>query len=215
VRVIAIDGPAGSGKSTVAKALAARLGLEYLDTGAMYRSVTLAALRRGIDPGAADAVAEVADSVEITLGPEGVVVDGMDATIDIRGPEVSRTVSIVAANPAVRTEMVRRQRAWVAERAGGVLEGRDIGTVVFPDADLKVYLTADPEVRAQRRSKEVADLDFETVAADLARRDALDSGREVSPLAEAADAFVLDTTGLTVDEIIEVITLRLEETAGG
>jgi cytidylate kinase len=207
--VIAIDGPAGSGKSTVAKALAERLGLEYLDTGAMYRSVTFATLRRGIDPAEADAVARVADRAVIEVGPDGVVVDGVDATIEIRGPEVSRAVSIVAANPAVRTEMVRRQREWVAKRDGGVLEGRDIGTVVFPDATLKVYLTADPEVRAQRRSQEVSDLDYETVAADLARRDALDQGRETSPLTEAADAFVVDTTGLTVDEIIAIIGERL------
>jgi cytidylate kinase len=207
--VIAIDGPAGSGKSTVAKALAERLGLEYLDTGAMYRSVTFAALRRGIDPAEAEAVARVADRAVIDVGPHGVTVDGVDATIEIRGPEVSRAVSIVAANPDVRTEMVRRQREWVAKRDGGVLEGRDIGTVVFPDATLKVYLTADPEVRAQRRSKEVSDLDYETVAADLARRDALDQGRETSPLTEAPDAFVVDTTGLTVDEIIEIISERL------
>ncbi|HEX4868323.1 MAG TPA: (d)CMP kinase [Acidimicrobiales bacterium] len=209
MRVIAIDGPAGSGKSTVAKALAERLGLEYLDTGAMYRSVTFAALRRGIDPAEAEAVARVADRAVIDVGPHGVTVDGVDATIEVRGPEVSRAVSIVAANPDVRTEMVRRQREWVAKRDGGVLEGRDIGTVVFPDATLKVYLTADPEVRAQRRSKEVSDLDYETVAADLARRDALDQGRETSPLTEAPDAFVVDTTGLTVDEIIEIISERL------
>lgn len=205
MRVIAIDGPAGSGKSTVAKALAARLGLDYLDTGAMYRSVTFAALRRGIDPADADIVGRMAADVAIDLRPDGVTVDGVDGTIEIRGPEVSRAVSIVAANPIVRTEMVRRQRDWVTAHDGGVLEGRDIGTVVFPDADLKVYLTADPEVRAQRRSKEVTDLDYETVAADLARRDALDEGREVSPLAEAEDAFVVDTTGLTVEEIIDVI----------
>jgi cytidylate kinase len=214
VRVIAIDGPAGSGKSTVAKALAARLGLEYLDTGAMYRSVTFAALRRGIDPGAHDQVAELAVGLELSVGRDAVVVDGVDATVEIRGAEVSRAVSAVAANPDVRTEMVRRQREWVAERGGGVLEGRDIGTVVFPDALLKVYLTADPAVRAERRSKEVGDLDYETVAADLARRDALDQGREVSPLTEAPDAFVVDTTGMTVDEIIEVIAARLESVGG-
>jgi cytidylate kinase len=207
--VIAIDGPAGSGKSTVARALAARLGLEYLDTGAMYRSVTFAALRRGIDPGEADQVARMAAELVLEVGPEAVVVDGVDATIEIRGPEVSRAVSTVAANPDVRTEMVRRQREWVAARDGGVLEGRDIGTVVFPDAELKVYLTADPEVRAQRRSKEVQDLDYETVAADLARRDALDQGREASPLVEAPDAFLVDTTGLTVEEIIDLIATEL------
>ena len=209
MRVIAIDGPAGSGKSTVAKALAARLGLGYLDTGAMYRAVTFAALRRGIDPGEAEQVARMVPDLELAVGPDGVVVDGVDATIEIRGPEVSRAVSIVAATPGVRTEMVRRQREWVAEHEGGVLEGRDIGTVVFPDAELKVYLTADPEVRAQRRSQEVSDLDYETVAADLARRDAYDSGREVSPLTEAPDAFVVDTTGKDVDEIIEVIAAKV------
>ena len=209
MRVIAIDGPAGSGKSTVAKALAARLGLEYLDTGAMYRAVTFAALRRGIDPSERDQVARMVADLELAVSPDSVVVDGVDATIEIRGPEVSRAVSIVAANPDVRSEMVRRQREWVAARDGGVLEGRDIGTVVFPDAELKVYLTADPEVRAQRRSKEVTDLDYATVAADLARRDALDQGREVSPLTEAPDAFVVDTTGLSVEEIIEVIAAKV------
>lgn len=209
MRVIAIDGPAGSGKSTVAKALAERLGLEYLDTGAMYRAVTFAALRRGVDPAEQEQVARMVLDLELEVGPDRVVVDGVDATIEIRGPEVGRAVSIVAANPAVRAEMVLRQRAWVAAREGGVLEGRDIGTVVFPDAELKVYLTADPEVRAQRRSKEVRDLDYETVAADLARRDALDQGRDVSPLVEAPDAFVLDTTGLAVEEIIDVIADRV------
>jgi len=205
VKVIAIDGPAGSGKSTVARALAERLGLEYLDTGAMYRAVTFAALRRGIDPAEAAAVARMVEDIELSVDTTAVTVDGVDATIEIRGPEVSRAVSIVAANPAVREELVRRQRAWVVARGGGVLEGRDIGTVVFPDARLKVYLTADPEVRAQRRSKEVADLDYETVAADMARRDALDAARDASPLAEAADALRLDTTGLTVEEIVDVL----------
>ena len=205
MRIIAIDGPAGSGKSTVARALARHLGLEYLDTGAMYRSVTFAALRRGIDPTEDDVVARIVGDIELDVSEDAVTVDGVDATIEIRGPEVSRAVSVVAANPAVRTEMVRRQREWAERHGGGVVEGRDIGSVVFPDAELKVYLTADPEVRAQRRSQEVSDLDYETVAADLARRDALDQGREVSPLVEADGAFLVDTTGLSVEEIIGVI----------
>lgn len=205
MRVIAIDGPAGSGKSTVARALAARLGLDYLDTGAMYRAVTFAVLRHGIDPSEHDQVARLVPDLDLVVSPERVTVEGLDATEAIRGPEVSRAVSVVAANPEVRSEMVRRQRAWARSRGGGVLEGRDIGTVVFPDAELKVYLTADPEVRARRRSNEVADLDHETVAADLARRDAFDQAREASPLAEAPDAFVLDTTGLSVDDILDVL----------
>ena len=207
--VIAIDGPAGSGKSTVGRRLAAELGLEYLDTGAMYRGVTFAALRRSIDPADADVVARLAKQVELVLADGTLTVDGVDATIEIRGPEVTRAVSLVAANPEVRAEMVRRQREWTSARNGGVLEGRDIGTVVFPDAALKIYLTASPETRAQRRSQEVTDLDYQTVAADLARRDALDQGREVSPLALADDAVVVDTTDLTVDEIVADLVARL------
>jgi len=210
VRVIAIDGPAGSGKSTVSRALAGRLGLHYLDTGAMYRGVTFAALRRGIDPSDVAVLSRIVGDIELEVGPDAVTVDGVDATIEIRGPEVSRAVSLVAANPAVRAEMVRRQREWAQRFGGGVIEGRDIGSVVFPEADLKVYLTADPEVRAQRRSQEVTDLDYETVAADLARRDALDQGRDSSPLVEAADAFLLDTTGLSVEEIVDVIAGKID-----
>lgn len=207
--LIAIDGPAGSGKSTVGKALAASLDLQYLDTGAMYRGVTFAALRRGIDPSDADVVARLAKQVELSVDDGVVLVDGVDASIEIRGPEVTRAVSLVAANPAVRSEMVRRQRAWAQEHGGGVLEGRDIGTVVFPQADLKVYLTASPEIRAARRSKEVTDLDYETVAADLARRDALDQGRTTSPLEQAADALVVDTSERGVDDIVADLRSRL------
>lgn len=209
MRVIAIDGPAGSGKSTIGRALARRLGLHYLDTGAMYRAVAFAALRRGIDPADAEPVGRLAASVELAVSDEQVEVDGVDATIEIRGPEVTRAVSVVAANPAVRTEMVSRQREWARRRDGGVIEGRDIGTVVFPDAELKVYLTASPEARAERRSKEVTDLDYETVAADIARRDALDQGRDDSPLREADGAFVLDTTGMGVDEVLDALLERL------
>ncbi len=210
MRVIAIDGPAGSGKSTVAKALAERLDLEYLDTGAMYRSVAFAAIRRGIDPDDVEPVGRVARDLDLRMDLDGTItVDGADATIEIRGPEVTRAVSIVAANPLVRDEMRRRQREWAKKRGGGVMEGRDIGTVVFPDADLKVYLDASPEVRASRRSKEVAELAYETVAADLARRDALDQGRADGPLREASDAIVIDTSDLTVDQIIAAVLALL------
>jgi cytidylate kinase len=210
MRLIAIDGPAGSGKSTVARQLAERLGLEYLDTGAMYRGVAFAALRAGVDPADVDDVAAIARRIELRVDAEGTRVDGTDASIEIRGPEVTRAVSIVAANPAVRTEMVSRQREWARSRDGGVLEGRDIGTVVFPDADLKVYLTASPETRAARRSQEVSDLDYETVAADLARRDALDQGRESDPLRTADDAVVVDTTDRTVEDVLDEIVGMLD-----
>jgi cytidylate kinase len=209
IRVIAIDGPAGSGKSTVARALAERLGLEYLDTGAMYRSVAFAVLRSDLDPGDVDAVAALVPRLEISVDHDTVTVDGVDATIEIRGPEVTRAVSTVAANPAVRADLRDRQRRWAAQRGGGVLEGRDIGTVVFPDAVLKVYLTASPEARAGRRAKEVTDLDYETVAADIARRDALDQGRADSPLREAEGSVVIDTTDRPVDDIVSDVLARL------
>lgn len=210
MKVIAIDGPAGSGKSTVAKQLAKRLGLGYLDTGAMYRAVTFAVLRRGLDPDDDRPVAELAETVELDVGDSRVQVDGVDASIEIRGPEVSRAVSIVAANAGVRRELVRRQREWVRSHGGGVLEGRDIGTVVFPDALLKVYLTARPDVRAERRAAEVTDLDYETVAADMARRDALDQGRAEAPLHRADDALAVDTSDLTVKEIVEELARRID-----
>lgn len=211
VRVIAIDGPAGSGKSTVGRLLAERLGLTYLDTGAMYRAVAFAAIRGGVDPVDAGPVAALAGRIDLQMSDGRVVVDGVDATVEIRGPEVSRAVSTVAANAEVRTEMRARQRQWVAARGGGVVEGRDIGSVVFPDAVLKVYLTADEEVRARRRAKEMTDLAYDSVAADLARRDAADQGRSHSPLVEADDAVVLDTTGMTIDEVVEYLAQLVDE----
>jgi cytidylate kinase len=200
--LIAIDGPAGSGKSTVARAVAARLGLAYLDTGAMYRAVTFAAMRRGIDPGDAEPVARLAEDLDLTVA-DTVTVDGVDATIEIRSPEVTRAVSAVAANPAVRREMVARQRQWAEAHDGAVVEGRDIGKVVFPDADVKVYLTADDSERASRRSKEMLDMHYDQVAADIARRDHIDSTRTASPLAVADDAVHIDSTGRSIEEVVD------------
>jgi cytidylate kinase len=205
LRVIAIDGPAGAGKSTVARALASRLDLEYLDTGAQYRAVTFAALQRGVDPDDVDRVARIARDMDLEVSERGVFVDGTDATVEIRGPEVTRAVSIVAANPDVRAELRRRQQAWAAERGGGVIEGRDIGSVVFPDARLKLYLTASPEVRAGRRHREVLDLAYEEVAASIAERDARDQGRDDSPLVADDDAVVIDTSNRSVNEIVDDI----------
>lgn len=212
--VIAIDGPAGSGKSTVARAVAERLGLEYLDTGAMYRSVAYAALRGDVDPSDAEQVAVLVPALAIDVAGGITTVDGIDASIEIRGPEVTRAVSIVAANPAVRADLRERQRAWAHQRGGGVIEGRDIGTVVFPDAALKVYLTASAEARAGRRAKEVSDLDYETVAADIARRDALDQGRDDSPLTEADDAVMIDTTDRTIEQIVDEVLDHLQRRHG-
>lgn len=212
MRVIAIDGPAGSGKSSVAQALAVRLGLEYLDTGAMYRAVTFAVLRAGGDPSDDGFTAAVARTIDVRVSGERVLVDGVDATVEIRGRSVDRAVSVVAANAEVRAEMVARQREWARRRGGGVVEGRDIGTVVFPEADLKVYLKADPDVRALRRARQSRVLDrpvddraVESVAAELARRDTIDSTRRAAPLSVASDAVVIDTTEKTFDETIEQI----------
>ena len=200
--VIAIDGPAGAGKSTVGRAVASRLGLEYLDTGAMYRAVTFAALRRGIDPADEDDVAALATAVEMTLDDASVVVDGVDATVEIRGREVTAAVSAVAANARVRSEMVRRQRAWAATHGGGVVEGRDIGSVVFPDATLKLFVTASPRVRAERRVAEIGG-DVAGVEASIIERDRKDSTRADSPLTETSDAVTVDTTGLSIDEVVD------------
>ena len=200
--VIAIDGPAGAGKSTVGHALAERLDLEYLDTGAMYRGATFAALRRGLDPADTEAVARVATGIELEVSGAGVIVDGVDATIEIRGREVTSAVSAVAANSGVRAEMVRRQRSWVAARGGGVVEGRDIGSVVFPDAVLKLYVTASPRVRAERR---VADIggSVDEIETSIIERYRKDSNRADSPLVEASGAIVLDTSDIPIDEVVE------------
>ncbi len=206
--VIAIDGPAGAGKSTVGRALADRLGVRYLDTGAMYRAMTFAAQQRGVVEGDLDGVAEMAPTVEMTFVDGVVTVDGVDATTAIRGREVTEAVSQISANPAVRQVLVERQRAWVAEHGGGVVEGRDIGTVVFPDADLKLYITASPRVRAERRVRELGG-DVSDVEASIIKRDRVDSSRAHSPLAEAADAVIVDTTGMSIDEVVAHIVEML------
>jgi len=194
--LVAIDGPAGAGKSTVSTAVAEHLGVQRLDTGAMYRAVAALALARGIRPDDAAAVAALAASSVIEVG-ELVVIDGVDVTAVIRSPEVGQAVSVVAANPGVRSHLVQRQKAWAAEHGGGVVEGRDIGSVVFPQAQVKVYLTASPEERARRRNDEAPE--------GVARRDRIDSTRDASPLREAEDAHRLDTTGRTVEDVVEEV----------
>lgn len=191
--VIAIDGPAGAGKSTVARAVAKALAWGYLDSGAMYRSVALAARRRGVEPSA------IAGEVRIDPG-ERVLLDGEDVTDQIRAPEISEAASQAAADPAVREAMVAEQRRLL-QAGDWVVEGRDIGTVVAPDADLKVFLTADAQERARRRARERGD-EVAGVLAELAIRDERDRSREHSPLRAAPGAVELDTTGLSIDQAV-------------
>jgi cytidylate kinase len=203
--VVAVDGPSGSGKSTVSRRLAEALGARYLDTGAMYRAVTWAVLRDGADPADADAVAKIADNVVLVVGTDPqaphVQVDDVNVDQPIRGPEVTAAVSAVAAVPAVRARLVAQQREIIAAEGRIVVEGRDIGTVVAPDAELKVYLTATAAERGRRRSTENA-ADLHATVADLARRDRLDSNRTADPLRRADDAVVLDSTELGIDEVV-------------
>jgi cytidylate kinase len=207
--VIAIDGPAGAGKSSVARGVAAELGFTYLDSGAMYRCVALAALEAGIDPDDADAVAELAVGLEIVLDGERVLLGERDVSAAIRQPAVSAAASHVSVHPAVREAMVERQRALIG--AGRyVAEGRDIGTVVSPDAPLKVFLTASEEERARRRALQTGE-NPEAVLAAQRRRDARDTGRSHGALRAAVDAVELDTTGFTTEQVIaRVIELARE-----
>jgi len=210
--IVAIDGPVGAGKSTVAMGVARALGIRYIDTGAMYRSVAWLALRQGVDLRDERAVASIAASASIEFVPansrQGVVVNGTDVTEAIRTPEVSEAASVVSAHPAVRHAMVALQRRMGAE-GGVVMEGRDIGTVVFPDAEVKVFLDASPEERARRRFKELVAkgvaVDYEALKKAEEERDRRDSTRAHSPLRRAPNAVVIDTTGLTVQEIVDRI----------
>lgn len=216
VTTIAIDGPAASGKSAVGAALAAGLGYRFFDTGAMYRAITWIALIRGIDVRDAVALAAFAERAKIsvldappgTVSPTGVVVDGEDATPHLRDPNVEASVSLVSRVPGVRAALVRIQRDLAAE-GGVVMAGRDIGTVVLPDAGLKVYLDASREVRARRRAAQMRESglepDFDALVADLERRDGIDSSREASPLTAAADAVIINTDQLTVEEVVRRI----------
>ncbi len=224
INVIAIDGPAASGKSTISQLLAERLGFLFLDTGCMYRAVTLAALRRGIAVTDETAVTHLAQEIDIDIQPETgaggrhgrhsdgrhytVLLDGQDTTWAIRTPAVDAHVSQVSSYLGVRQEMVQRQRLLGA-RGGIVMVGRDIGTVVMPDAPLKLYITATAEERARRRwhdrRRQGHEADYDAILADVKRRDGIDSSREHSPLRPAADALMIDTTGRPVDEIVEAL----------
>lgn len=210
--IIAIDGPAGSGKSTVAKIAAHNLGFQYLDTGAMYRAVALMALRRGIAlEGGPDLVAIARDEPIVfgAFGGGSVSIGGVDVTDDIRTHEVDHAVSPVSACPEVRAALVDQQRA-IAASNDIVMEGRDIGTVVFPDAELKIFLTASPEARAHRRSEQnivrgIGDTDEGQLLDALVKRDEYDSTRKTAPLRPADDAVMLDTSDLSIDEVVECI----------
>ncbi|MFZ9109436.1 MAG: (d)CMP kinase [Ilumatobacteraceae bacterium] len=203
--VIAIDGPAGAGKSTIAKALARSMGIGYLDTGAMYRGVTFEVLRRGLEATDVEAVARVAREVVLEQGMDSLRVNGEDATEAIRTPAVDAAVSHVAANSAVREELRERQRKWIAGHGGGVVEGRDIGSVVFPDATLKVYLVASPLVRARRRVAQHGG-DVEEIARAITERDQRDSSRDDSPLRQMPDAVVVDTSDRTIEDVVKHIS---------
>lgn len=211
--LMAVDGPSGAGKSSVCRAVAKRIGAAYVDTGAMYRVATLQALRAGVD--VADTAAVIAATADLPLGVgadplvEEVLLAGEDVSAEIRGSEVTRNVSAVAAIPEVRANLVVLQRRLAEESGRALLDGRDIGTAVLPDADVKVFLTASAEVRARRRCDQ--DLaagrgaDYETVLADVVRRDELDSTRAVSPLRPAEDATIVDTSDMTIDEVIDTL----------
>lgn len=208
-RVIAIDGPAGAGKSTIARAVARSMGIQYLDTGAMYRAVTVEAARLGLPLADDGAMSAFVESAVIEVGLDTVTINGHDVTTEIRTGETSKLVSIVATLSGVRSQLRQRQQSWVDERGGGVVEGRDIATVVFPEALLKVYLTASPLVRAQRRVAQFGG-EVEVIAKEIAARDQVDSTRADSPLSAASDSVVVDTSDRTIDDVVSEIVRLFE-----
>lgn len=215
---IAIDGPAGAGKSSIAKAVAAKLGIVYIDTGAMYRAIGLAALRRGIDPKDADAVTAILPEIDITishdLDGQRIFLCGDDVSDEIRTPEVSVAASDVAVCAAVREKLLELQRG-LAEKSDVIMDGRDIGTHVLPNADIKIFLTASVEERAMRRYRELkekgTECSFEEVKRDMEYRDRNDSERAIAPLREAEDSVRVDTTGNSLDESVEKILCVIKE----
>lgn len=221
--IVAVDGPSGAGKSTVCRAVAAQLGAKYLDTGAMYRVATLHVLREGIDPTDTAAVIAATASIPLSVNDDPVsrevLLGGEDVSKDIRSTEVNRAVSAVSAVPEVRENLVAKQRELSAQAHRCILDGRDIGTTVLPDAPVKVFLTASAEVRARRRFEQeqatAIDSDYETVLADVIRRDELDSNRAVSPLRPAEDAIILDTSELTLEQVIDTLITLIEKSAEG
>ena len=219
--ILAVDGPSGTGKSTMCRALAKKLDAKYVDTGAMYRVATLAVLRAGVDPADTEAVIEATADLplEVSDDPDSTAVlfDGEDVAREIRGPEVTQHVSAVSAIPQVRVNLVELQRKLAREAGRAIVEGRDIGTVVLPDAPAKVYMTASAEVRAKRRyDQDVAagrEVDFDAVLADVKRRDDADSSRKTSPLRPADDAEIVDTSDMTPDEVLAALTAVVERSA--
>lgn len=219
---VAIDGPAGAGKSTISKGAAKRLGFVYIDTGAMYRAIGLAAVRRGIDSSDAEKVKTILDDVEVTIRHDEsgqlIFLNGEDVSTDIRLPEISVAASNVAVIPEVRLKLVELQRA-LADKSDVIMDGRDIGTYVLPDAELKIYLTASVEERAERRCRELrekgVETDFEAVKADIEYRDKNDSGREFAPLKPAEDSVYMDNTEITLEESIDKVCELVRKVRNG
>ncbi len=214
MRVIAIDGPAGAGKSTVARQVSTATGLRYLDTGAMYRCVALEVQNTATDPNNAEAVGKIARNVKVVIERDAAKLNGVDVSTEIRTSEINAIVSIIAAHTPVRDAMREQQRQWIQAQKGGVVEGRDIGTVVFPDAILKVFLTASPEVRAERRVGQTGG-DIKAVAASIAERDHLDSTRLDSPLRPSQGSVIVDSSNRTIEEVVAEIVTHFERVDHG